>query len=948
MVDIFISGDNDNSELSKIESITIDPGSTEEYFEKPNISISGNIDSYDHGFVYGWAMNQDEPKSSVAVNVMLGSVCIGCGEANIFREDLLLAGLGDGKHAFKIKVKPIPADGLPYKIYLMDDTSGKRIECNALEIKNSDSASISIHNIEFGHLSGEVVGLATSEDHAPLILSFDNGRVTENCGAVRGQDGKYRFNIKIPSELMDGMPHIIVVTIPGHPGVEASYVDVLPAILTSWEHLVSSAKELTYGAISRTAAFRYDSLKRNVEQLTKSGTDVKSITNLMTAHQAVVEGYESRKKYPKISLPNNQEPDVSIVIPVHNKFSLTYHCLASLVLAQNVASYEVIVVDDVSTDETIDIAKYIENIHLITNKTNLGFLRNCNKAVKEAHGKYVVMLNNDTEVTSGWLDELISTFDRISMVGIAGSKLIYPDGKLQEAGGIVWGNGHPWNLGNGGNPQNPEWNYVRQVDYLSGAAIMIPRVIWNEVGGFSEEFAPAYYEDTDIAFKVRAAGYKTVYVPQSVVIHFEGMSNGRDESKGIKKNQAINAPKFRAKWVDDYINNGQPCWENVWRNKDRNVTCRVLMIDYATPMPDHDAGSYAAVQEMRMLQANGCKITFVPENMAHMGKYTDALQRAGVECLYYPFYDSIQNILEKRGREFDLVYITRYDVADRYIDHIRRHASAKVMFNNADLHFLRELRMALSKGDRDLSGPLATRDKELALMRNVDAILTYNSTEQAVIMSHNLNNENMYICPWVLNTRGHQIPFKERTGIAFLGGYRHTPNIEAVEFFVTDIMPLLRKKIPDVIFHIYGSHMPESFKKFEVDDVILEGFVESLDDVFETCRVFVAPLRSGAGIKGKVLEAMACGIPTVLTSIAAEGTGLSHGINAYLAERPSEWVEGIAKLYEDEALWNEFSKNALRLAENNFSFEHGQSAMRTALNGVGIYPPNNCKAIVTG
>jgi GT2 family glycosyltransferase/glycosyltransferase involved in cell wall biosynthesis len=676
-----------------------------------------------------------------------------------------------------------------------------------------------------------------------------------------------------------------------------------------------------------------------MREIMAHGAEAAATRNLLTAFEVLNEGYEQRKTFPRLELPAAGDPDVSIVIPVHNKFELTYHCVASLIVSSNRCSYEVIVVDDCSDDKTTDIKDVIGNVEVIVNEENLGFLRNCNKAAAQARGRYIVLLNNDTEVGDGWLDELLDVFERFERVGAVGAKLVYPDGKLQEAGGIVWDNGEPWNLGRDGNPFDPHWNYVRQVDYLSGAALAVPKAVWDEVGGLSDEFAPAYYEDTDLAFKVRAAGYRTLYCPHAEVIQFEGMSHGRDTAVGFKKFQAINAPKFCMKWVDAYANNGR-VGEALWRNKDRGVRFRALVIDYATPQPDKDAGSYAAVQEMRLLQAHGFKLTFVPENLAHMGRYTTDLQKMGVECVHAPFHISVQDLLQKRGHEFDLVFITRYDVAERHIDQIRQFTRAKVLFNNADLHFLRELRMHLAKGNQDFSGPLATRERELALMRKVDAILTYNESEHAVIASHNLCSDNIFKCPWVLPARGHQTPFEQRDGIAFLGNYRHPPNAEAVEYFLEKVMPLLRARGKPIRFHVYGSHPPKDFERFAADDVVVEGYVESLDEIFENCRLFVAPLLSGAGIKGKVLESMSYGVPAVLSPIAAEATGLSHGISALIAETPEEWVEAIFGLYENPEQWQALSCNALTLARNSYSFGAGWKLMGKALAYLGFYSAN--------
>ena len=465
---------------------------------------------------------------------------------------------------------------------------------------------------------------------------------------------------------------------------------------------------------------------------------------------------------------------------------------------------------------------------------------------------------------------------------------------------------------------------------------MLPKVLWDQVDGLSDEFAPCYYEDTDLAFKIRSIGYRTVYCPQAEVIHFEGMSHGTDTSKGLKRYQNVNAPKFAAKWSEAFAHNGRVGHE-LWRHKDRQIRFRALVIDYATPEPDKNAGAYAAIQEMRLLQAHGFKLTFIPENIAHFGRYTIELQERGIECIFAPFYLSVEDFIEQCGHQFDLVFITRYAVAERYVDKIREHSQAKILFNNADLHFLRELREHLRKGGTELSKPLETRDRELGLMQKVDAILSYNELEHGVITSHILRDENIFKCPWVIEAKGHKTPFESRIGIAFLGGYRHTPNVEAVDFFVTKVMPLLRIHNKDICLHIYGSHPPEHFKDFEGDDIILEGFVESLDDIFESCRLFVVPLLSGAGIKGKVLDAMSYGMPSVLSPIAAEATGLSHGINTLIADTPEEWVEAILTLYHDAQQWQLFSDNSLTLAKHNYSFEVGYKLMGKALNYLGFF-----------
>ncbi len=903
-----------------------------------NKNVLAHIDGFSGGQLTGWAYDPELPDEIIELAVYDGQSLAGKGRANVFREDLVQAGMGNGVHGFNIFLAKAMDDERPHRLVLIDSATGLPCSHQPYVVETKKEWSGHLHPVDGLIFKGEFKTIGYSPDELRIAIFSDCLKIGETLGQFDQTSQSFAFNYVLPGHLFDGNAHVLSATLIDYVAPPLSMADILRPILTPPEFLFQGKSDdsFIYPGLPANVTRRLAIFKEKITKVAEK-EDLGAIQSVSVAFEVLKQGYEGRSRFPYLALPAPAEcPDVSIVIPVHNKFELTYHCIASLILSHNEANYEVIVVDDCSTDITTKISQIVGNVRVIVNETNLGFLRNCNKAVSQANGEYVVLLNNDTEVGNKWLDEMIDVFRRFDKVGAVGAKLLYPNGKLQEAGGIIWDNGDPWNLGRDGNPYDPEWNYVRQCDYLSGAALMLPIKIWNEVGGLSDEFAPAYYEDTDLAFKIRNAGYRTVYTPHAEVIHFEGMSHGRDTSSGFKKYQAINRPKFAAKWGDAFTNNGR-IGVDLWRNKDRGIRYRALVIDYATPEPDKNAGAYAAVQEMRLLQAHGFKLTFIPENLAHFGHYTIALQKMGVECLHAPFVTSINETLERRGHEFDLVFITRYDVADRHIDAIRQHTNAKVLFNNADLHFLRELRMALANGEKDLSGPLATRDRELALMRKVDAILSYNETEHAVIASHNLREDNIFKCPWVINAGGHRTPFEKRSGIAFLGGYKHLPNVEAVEFFVSKVMPHLRARSEKIKFYVYGSHMPESFKMLESDDVILKGYVENLDDIFETCRIFVAPLRSGAGIKGKVLDAMSYGIPSVLSRIAAESTGLIHGQSTFIANDPEEWAMRVIDIYTNKVRWTEFSEANLSIAKENYSIDNGWKLFAKALGYLGFF-----------
>ena len=249
----------------------------------------------------------------------------------------------------------------------------------------------------------------------------------------------------------------------------------------------------------------------------QTGPDTSIAATAMAARTAPV----ASVPLTSIRFPQHEEVEVSIIIPVFNQLEYTHACLASLQTVEEQMRFEVIIVDDCSTDRTAEVLPQLHGITYLRNERNSGFVTSCNCGAEKARGKYLVLLNNDTLVKPGWLTALLDTFIEELDAGIVGSKLLYPDGRLQEAGGIIWRDASGWNYGKFDDPEKPEYNYLREVDYCSAAALMVPKALFESVGGFDSRYAPGYYEDTDLAFKVRRAGYKVLYQPLSEVIHYE-------------------------------------------------------------------------------------------------------------------------------------------------------------------------------------------------------------------------------------------------------------------------------------------------------------------------------------------------------------------------------------------------------------------------------------------
>ncbi|MBE5953115.1 MAG: glycosyltransferase [Lachnospiraceae bacterium] len=626
-----------------------------------------------------------------------------------------------------------------------------------------------------------------------------------------------------------------------------------------------------------------------------------------------LKGNKKMKKLRKLKVSSSQNPIVSIIIPVYNQFDYTYQCIKSIIEYTADVEYEIIIGDDVSSDETVNINKYIKGINVIRNSENLKFLLNCNNAAKSAIGKYILFLNNDTKVTEGWLSSLVKLIEADESIGMVGSKLVYPDGRLQEAGGIVWKDASAWNYGHGQDPEAPEYNYVREVDYISGASIMIKKALWEELGGFDEEFAPAYYEDTDLAFQVRKAGYKVMYQPQSVVVHFEGVSNGTDVSTGLKQYQVVNEKKFRDKWAEE-LSNHYENGEKVIRAKDRCFEGKknILFIDHYVPHYDKDAGSRCVYYYLNLFLKKGYNVKFIGDNFYKHEPYTTHLNQMGIEVLHGNWY--AQNIftwLEENKDNIDFAFMNRPHITEKYIDFFKEKMNTKLAYFGHDLHFLRAMREYEITGDEEKRLESADwKKKELDIINKVDLVLYPSTVETNMIKEINsdLNAKTLilYIYDEFLN---YDRKSKNNKGIMFVGGFSHTPNVDAVKWFVEEVYSKVREKM-DIPFYIVGSNPPEEIKALHGNGIDVKGFVsdEELNQLYRNCKLVVVPLRYGAGVKGKVVEAIYNGAPTLTTSIGAEGIPDIEDV-LVVKDEAEEFADSIIKLYNDDAELDRLSKN---------------------------------------
>lgn len=627
--------------------------------------------------------------------------------------------------------------------------------------------------------------------------------------------------------------------------------------------------------------------------------------------------------FAKLNFPQFSNIEVSIIIPVYNHFDYTYACLCSVLRNTLKVKYEVILADDCSTDITARVLEIVDGIHVIKNEENLLFLKNCNHAAKNAKGKYLLFLNNDTQVQYNWLYPLVHLMETDESVGMTGSKLIFPDGTVQEAGGIIWNDGSGANYGRGKSRKKSELNYVREVDYISGASILVRKSLWDEIGGFDERFSPAYYEDADFAFEVRNHGKKVVYQPASEVIHFEGISNGKSVKEGIKKYQEKNLVKFIEKWQKEmkgqYSNSSHMLFAAKERKKNRKT---VLVISVIVPTYDKDAGSKAVMRYISLFLKKGYIVKFWAINLYPSQPYTLELQQMGVEVIYGKgMKEKMSNWIIQNQNDIEYAFVNYPDAAKEVIDLLNL-TSIKVRYYGHDLHYLRLLReYMVNQNEETLKKSKKYLEIEKNLIEKAECVY-YPSEVEIDIVKQKFHKENAkQIMLYMFDSVDDYLynP-NEREGIMFIGG-SHGPNEDAIFWFLTEVYPLIynKKKIP---FYIVGANQSVKLRNINIEGVVNVGYVtdDELDDIYHKIKMVVIPLRYGAGIKGKVVDAMYHGVPIVSTSIGIEGIPDANACCA-IADDEKVFSDYVLDLYEDKKSLLEMSQHSQDIIKKYFSVD---------------------------
>ncbi len=643
---------------------------------------------------------------------------------------------------------------------------------------------------------------------------------------------------------------------------------------------------------------------------------------------AFLEGSELRLGAPPpMAFAPGSDPEASVVIPAWGQPFHTVACLRSLASARGKATFEAILVDDASPEvDYATLLGVVPGLRILRNESNLGFVGSCNRGAAEARGRRLVFLNSDTVVLDGWLDALLASFDDFPGAGVIGSKLLYPSGRTGEAGAIVWRDGSCWNYGRRHAPDSPEVEYAREVDYVSGAALAVDRALFASLDGFDEAFAPGFYEDVDLAWRVRAAGHRVLFQPASEVIHFEGVSSGLDPGSGMKAAQVRNRTVFFDRWGATLAGHRDSAPEHLDIEKDRYRAGEALVIDTATPTPGRDSRSLRLLHLLRILRELGLRPSFLPANGNAPEPWRTTLRRHGVRLLTPPWVASPEALLAEDRERFDVCIVCRPSLGPRLLPSIRaRWPDARLLLDLADLPAV----AGRATAQESATAGRASGNAAMQAARNAGAtVVTANPDDRP---AEGEGSGGPVLLPWIYETRRSPAPREGRQGILFVPGLQPAPAVDAVLWFTDEILPRVARTLGALRIHVPA--WPSLRPLLARDPRLAPVSDEELESnrLFDRFVLGVAPFRLGAGIAGRLQPAMAAGLPCVATPRAAAHMAPTVREQLTIATSAEDLARQVLRIYEDVGAWERASRAGIAAVEALFGFETARERMRALL-----------------
>ena len=577
-------------------------------------------------------------------------------------------------------------------------------------------------------------------------------------------------------------------------------------------------------------------------------------------------------------------------------------------------SHEIVVVLNGAATDVARIVEETPGIRVVHSGRNVGFAGGCHLGARAASGEYLVFLNDDTIIEPRWLEALIETADAHPNAAAVGSQILYPDGSLQEAGSVIFSDGSTTAVGRLAGLHPATFDFLRRVDYCSACSLLVRRTVWDEVGGFHEEYFPAYYEDTDLCLTAAARGYTVLYDPRSRVRHVESASS----SPGDKVFLLLRSrEEFHRRWTDalpDFESARPLCSATIaraiWRA--RGLPPRVLVVDDRLTPPALGSG-IGRLRDLITALAPSHAVTFSPTDPS-FDVDSDWLRAQGVglvEC-------RLEDYLSRPEVLFDVAILSRPNNFEQWAGVIRRHQpQAAVVYDAEALYWRRLERQARLAADVERQATLRNEFRRFAaiergIARAADAVVAVSPCEARWFRRHR-PRDGVFCAPPIRATGIRPSPgFDTRRDLLLVAGWlggADSPNRDGLQWFLDEVAPRIRLRLPDVRLKVTGEAFQAGEAAIGSGLVDFAGIVPDLGPLYDAARVVVAPVRYGAGVKIKVIEAIEHGVPVVTTSVGIEGIRGGERAAA-VADNPERFAHAVVALAVDPAAWT-MRRNAI-------------------------------------
>lgn len=548
------------------------------------------------------------------------------------------------------------------------------------------------------------------------------------------------------------------------------------------------------------------------------------------------------------------------------------------------------------------------SVEMIVGAGDLGFAAAANRAAASARGEYLLVMSGASGVGAGWLQELVELADRRHDVGAVASRVILEDESLHEAGSVIWRDGSTYQVGRGEPPESRRYHYLRQVDCASPTSLLVRHSTFRAVRGFDERF-PRAAATVDLCLAIRRRRERMFLQPHSVVIRPRVIDDIEREDFLARRGTAL----LREKWGTELQRFADPAPRDPTAvalaiHRARQNPRRLLMIDDRLPNQGAGAGAPRMLEVTRELADAGFAVAFYP-TVTHDGERGD-LEAVGVEVID----DDLISHLAAPHTLYDVVIVSRPHNF-KLVRRIRRYqAQAAVIYDAEALAFRRIERQAefLATVDPEAAKltraeAARTRQLEESVTRGVDRAVALSAVEAGLLRSV------VGHCPVDLieprapaNNRMTPRPFAGRSGVLLVAGWSEpypSPNSDGLEWFVEQVLPLVKQRVPWVRLSVTGANPSPEVLRLACPSVRFLGHVKDLRDVYDGARVAVEPVRYGAGVKNKAVEALQYGVPLVASSVGAEGIEGDDGSAVAICDDPERFATQVVALLDDRWAW---------------------------------------------